>query len=181
MNRFLYFIVLSVSISFLFSDYKGVSGKEPFSFQKKRDKGIIKGGNNQNLKIVVVESEHAPCLIKSAQKNKITSVPVEKETIMAGLSCGEPSLLGWEILSSGADDFITISDDSIPSVMRFLSKNSPYIEAGESSVAGLVGLIEIMKNQKVAKNIGLGSDSIVLLFGTEGATDPEIYNSIINT
>jgi diaminopropionate ammonia-lyase len=136
--------------------------------------------NNQNLKIVVVESEHAPCLIKSAQKNKMTSVPVEKETIMAGLSCGEPSLLGWEILSSGADDFITISDDSIPSVMRFLSKNSPYIEAGESSVAGLVGLIEIMKNQKVAKKIGLGSDSIVLLFGTEGATDPEIYNSIIN-
>lgn len=137
--------------------------------------------NNQNLKIVVVESEHAPCLIKSAQKNKITSVPVETETIMAGLSCGEPSLLGWEILSSGADDFITISDDLIPSVMRFLSKNSPYIEAGESSVAGLAGLIEIMKNQKVAKNIGLGSDSIVLLFGTEGATDPEIYNSIINT
>ena len=100
---------------------------------------------------------------------------------MAGLSCGEPSLVGWAILSSGADDFITISDDLIPSVMRFLSKNSPYIEAGESSVAGLAGLIEIMKNQKVAKNIGLGSASIVLLFGTEGATDPEIYNSIINT
>ena len=61
--------------------------------------------------------------------------------------------------------------------MRMLANNNPPIEAGESSVAGLVALIEIMKTQDIAKKLELDSDSIVLLFGTEGATDPEIYNS----
>ena len=98
---------------------------------------------------------------------------------MAGLSCGEPSMLAWEILSQGADDFVTISDQSIPSTMRMLNENNPPIEAGESSVAGLVALTEIMKNKSIASKLELNSSSLVLLFGTEGATDPAIYNSII--
>ena len=134
---------------------------------------------NSNIKFIVVESEHAPCLIQSAQNNQMTSVNIKKETMMAGLSCGEPSLLGWEILSIGVDDFVSISDQLIPSTMRILANNNPPIEAGESSVAGLAALIEIMKAQDIAEKIKLDSESIVLLFGTEGATDPEIYNSII--
>ena len=136
--------------------------------------------NKNNIKFVVVESEHAPCLIKSAKRGQMTSVNIQKETMMAGLSCGEPSLLGWEILDKGADDFVTISDQSIPSMMRLLSNNNPPIEAGESSVAGIAALIEITKNHKIAEKIGINSESVVLLFGTEGATDPEIYNSIIH-
>ena len=136
--------------------------------------------NKNNIKFVVVESEHAPCLIKSAKRGQMTSVNIHKETMMAGLSCGEPSLLGWEILDKGADDFVTISDQSIPSMMRLLSNNNPPIEAGESSVAGIAALIEITKNHKIAEKIGINSESVVLLFGTEGATDPEIYDSIIH-
>ena len=136
--------------------------------------------NKNNIKFVVVESEHAPCLIKSAKRGQMTSVNIQKETMMAGLSCGEPSLLGWEILDKGADDFVTISDQSIPSMMRLLSNNNPPIEAGESSVAGIAALIEITKNHKIAEKIGINSESVVLLFGTEGATDPEIYDSIIH-
>ena len=132
-----------------------------------------------NIKFIVVESEHAPCLIRSAQNNQMTSVNITKETMMAGLSCGEPSLLGWEILSIGTDDFVAISDQLIPPTMRMLANNNPPIEAGESSVAGLAALIEIMKTQDIATKLKLNSDSIVLLFGTEGATDPEIYNTII--
>ena len=133
-----------------------------------------------NIKFVVVESEYAPCLIRSAQNNQMTSVNIKQETMMAGLSCGEPSLLGWEILRSGTDDFITINDSSIPGLMRLLAENNLKIEAGESSVAGLAGLIESMEDQKIAKAMGLNKESIVLLFGTEGATDPEIYRSIIS-
>ena len=132
-----------------------------------------------NIKIIVVESEHAPCLIESAKKNKMISVSVNQETMMAGLSCGEPSLLGWEILSLGVDDFITISDQPIPSTMRLLAQNNPPIEAGECSVGGLAALMEIMKSQETAQKMALNSNSIVLFFGTEGATDPEIYNSIL--
>jgi diaminopropionate ammonia-lyase len=127
----------------------------------------------------VVESEHAPCLIKSAKESQMVSVAIKKETMMAGLSCGKPSLLGWNILERGADDFVTISDQPIPLLMRLLADNNPPIEAGESSVAGLAALIEITKSPEIAEKIGLNSESIILLFGTEGATDPEIYNSII--
>ena len=105
---------------------------------------------SSNIKFIVVESEHAPCLIQSAQNNQMTSVNIKKETMMAGLSCGEPSLLGWEILSIGADDFVSISDQLIPSTMKMLANNNPPIEAGESSVAGLVALIEIMKTQDLS-------------------------------
>ena len=136
--------------------------------------------NKNNIKFVVVESEHAPCLIKSAKRGQMNSVNIQKETMMAGLSCGEPSLLGWKILDKGADDFVTISDQSIPSMMRLLSNNNPPIEAGESSVAGIAALIEITKNHEIAEKIGINSESVVLLFGTEGATDPEIYDSIIH-
>ena len=101
---------------------------------------------NSKIKFVVVESEHAPCLMRSAKNNEMTSVNINKETMMAGLSCGEPSLLGWEILRSGIDDFISISDQLKPSTMRMLANNNPPIEAGESSVAGLAALIEIMNS-----------------------------------
>jgi len=107
------------------------------------------------------------------------SINIQKETMMAGLSCGEPSLLGWKILEKGADDFVTISDQSIPTMMRLLSNQNPPIEAGESSVAGLAALIDITENDEIAKKIGINSESVILLFGTEGATDPEIYHSII--
>ena len=133
----------------------------------------------KNIRVILVESEHAPCLIQSAKNNKLTSVSVDQETMMAGLSCGEPSMLAWEILYEGTDDFFTISDQSIPSTMRLLANNNPPIEAGESSVASLAALIEIMKDHEIAEKIGLDSDSTILLFGTEGATDPEIYHSII--
>ena len=135
--------------------------------------------HKNNIKFVIVESEHAPCLIQSAKKGEMISINIKEETMMAGLSCGEPSLLGWKILEKGADDFVTISDQSIPSMMRLLSNHNPPIEAGESSVAGLAALIEITENNEIAKKIGINSESIILLFGTEGATDPKIYHSII--
>ena len=135
--------------------------------------------HENNIKFVIVESEHAPCLIQSAKKGEMISINIQKETMMAGLSCGEPSLLGWKILEKGADDFVTISDRSIPTMMRLLSNHKPSIEAGESSVAGLAALIDITENDEIAKKIGINSESVILLFGTEGATDPEIYHSII--
>ena len=134
---------------------------------------------NSNIKYVIIESELAPCLIKSAKNNKITKFSIKEETIMAGLSCGEPSLLGWEILKQLADYFITIDDGSIPETMRLLNNNIPKIEAGESSVAGLACLLDLISKNGIAKKIGINNESTILLFGTEGATDPEIYKSIV--
>jgi diaminopropionate ammonia-lyase len=139
--------------------------------------------SDKNIKFIIVEPTLAPCLIESANANKLTIFDIQKETMMAGLSCGEPSLLAWKILDEGTDHFMTITDDKVPDLMRLLANgtdNDPSIEAGECSVSGLAALIEIKNNDTITKKLNLSDNSRVLLFGTEGATDPDIYEEIIN-
>jgi diaminopropionate ammonia-lyase len=130
---------------------------------------------------VVVEPDRADCLYQSAVHGRPTTVDIGDETIMAGLSCGEVSLIGWDILSAGCDDFMTISDDLVAPVMRRLSTgpDDRPIVAGESAVAGLAGLIAVRRSRERVSAFGLDGGSRVLVIGTEGATDPEIYTSIV--
>ena len=131
-------------------------------------------------RFVVVEPDRAPCLYESARRGQPVAVPVEQETIMAGLSCGEVSLLGWEILSRACDDFLCIPDSLVAPVMRLLADGGEdgALVAGESAVAGLAGLIAARRSAALSEALGLDERSRVLLFGTEGATDPEIYRAI---
>jgi diaminopropionate ammonia-lyase len=133
------------------------------------------------FKFIVVEPNRAPCLFASAKAGVITEVEVKRESIMAGLSCGVPSKISWKIISQGVNDFITIGDEAIPHMMRLLAKpyaDDPAIVGGESGVAGLAGLVAASKIVKTAKALGLDQRSFVLVIGTEGATDPEIYKNI---
>lgn len=131
---------------------------------------------------VVVEPDKADCLYRSAKAGKPIVVHGALDTIMAGLACGEVSLLAWKILQPGADAFMTVTDDAAAQMMRLLAK-SPYgdgaIVAGESAVAGLVGLAVAAENQETRAQLKLGLGSVALLFGTEGATDPLIYRQIV--
>lgn len=131
---------------------------------------------------VVVEPDKADCLYRSAQAGTPTVVHGALDTIMAGLACGEVSLLAWKILKPGADAFMTVTDDAAAQMMRVLAK-SPYgdqaIVAGESAVAGLAGLAFAAENSEARARLKLGPDSVALLFGTEGATDPAIYRQIV--
>lgn len=135
---------------------------------------------NQKPRFIIVEPSSADCLYQSAVAGTPTMVHIEVETMMGGLSCGEVSTIGWEILKDNGDDFITINDDNIANAMRLLAKGTgsdEKIEAGESGVAGLAALLELDAKMKI--ELGLTNMSRVLLFGTEGATDPEIYDNII--
>jgi diaminopropionate ammonia-lyase len=131
---------------------------------------------------VVVEPEKADCLYRSAMAGKPTVVHGSLDTIMAGLACGEVSLLAWRILQPGADAFMTITDEAAVEMMRILA-NSPFgdepIVSGESAVAGLVGLAIATADADARARLSLDSNSVVLLFGTEGATDPEVYRQIV--
>lgn len=131
---------------------------------------------------VVVEPDKADCLYRSAKAGKPIVVHGALDTIMAGLACGEVSLLAWKILQPGADAFMTVTDDAAAQMMRLLAK-SPYgdgaIVAGKSAVAGLVGLAVAAENQETRAQLKLGLGSVALLFGTEGATDPLIYCQIV--
>lgn len=132
-------------------------------------------------RFVVVEPDRAPCLFESARNGTRTPVPIEEETVMAGLSCGEPSALAWPIVASGADDFVTIPDELVAPAMTLLGKapfGDPRIVAGESAVAGLCALLAASTDSAMRAGLGLAAHSRVLLLGTEGATDPEIYREL---
>ncbi len=130
----------------------------------------------------VVEPEKAACLYESARAGKRVALTGDIETVMAGLSCGETSLLAWPILHDGAEYFLTIPDDAALDVMRILAEGvggDPPVVAGESATAGLAGVLAAMSNGDAARTMGLGADSRVLVFGTEGDTDPELYERIV--
>jgi diaminopropionate ammonia-lyase len=132
-------------------------------------------------KFIIVEPDRADCLFQSAIAGEETAVDVVQETIMAGLSCGEVSALAWIVLETGCDDFMTISDDLVAPVMTLLGQaefGDTAITAGESAVAGLAGLLAACANPALAQNLGIDGKSKILVFGSEGATDPEIYQRL---
>lgn len=133
-------------------------------------------------RVVIVEPELAACLFESARQGRPTSVRIESETIMAGLSCGEPSGMAWDILREEADDFLTIPDTLVGPAVRLLAlgQAAPQrIEAGESAVAGLAGLIAARQQPGLSAKLGLDARSRVLLIGSEGVTDPEVFAAIL--
>ena len=133
---------------------------------------------------LIVEPERADCLFQSALAGKLRSSPGDLNTIMAGLACGEPSQLAWEILAAGADFFMTIPDDAAVAAMRLLARpkdGSTPIVAGESATAGLAALLALARSDALEPEADpkLDAHSRVLLFGTEGATDPELYEKLV--
>ncbi|MEC7941739.1 MAG: diaminopropionate ammonia-lyase, partial [Pseudomonadota bacterium] len=134
-------------------------------------------------RFVIVEPEQANCLQKSAQAGKPVVVTGDLETLMAGLACGEVSILAWTILQNGADDFMTLSEEAIPQAMRMLAsgeKTGVVIEGGESAVPGFAAAIIAKQDPNFAEKLNLTQDSRVLVIGTEGATDPYLYQQIID-
>lgn len=134
-------------------------------------------------RVVIVEPELAACLFESAKSGKATVVPIAEETLMAGLSCGEPSELAWEILAEEASDFLTIPDSVVAPTVRLLARpleGDPAIEAGESGVAGLAALIAVRQDEDLSAKLALDADSRVLLIGSEGVTDPAIFAHIMD-
>jgi diaminopropionate ammonia-lyase len=127
--------------------------------------------------LIIVESEHAACLLDSAEAGEIVRVPGDLETIMAGLACGEPSFLAWQELEHGAAAFLAIPDDAARDSMRIMARQG--ITLGESGVAGLAGLLLAASDPATQEMLSLNTNSRVLLFGTEGATDPESYARLV--
>ena len=136
----------------------------------------------QRPRMIIVEPEAANCLQQSARANSPVAVEGDLETLMAGLACGEVSLVAWDILNAGIDDFVTLDENSVAPCMRLLANGEfgdAKIIAGESAVAGLGAAIGFAQSPEQAKALGLNGDSRILLIGTEGATDPELYQSLL--
>jgi len=136
----------------------------------------------------IVEPHNAACILASAQQNdgKPHNVEGSLETIMAGLSCGEPNPAAWDILRDYAHVFCSCGDETAKAGMRLLAYpigGDALIVAGESGAVGLGLVAEIMGNiglLSLREALGLNDRSRVLVVNTEGDTDPENYMRIIN-
>ena len=93
---------------------------------------------------------------------------------MAGLSCGEPSIIAWDILAEEASDFLTIPESLVGPAVRLMARpvaGDPALEVGESAIAGLAGLIGAASQEALRSALRLDRESRVLLIGSEGVTD----------
>lgn len=127
---------------------------------------------------VVVEPERAACLMHSAQRGQLTNLSGDMATIMAGLACGHPSQLAWEVLSDRAFAFMTAPEALAVEGVRMLHRRDPRITAGETATAGLAGLLAAHREQ-LMQQLELDEQSVVLLIGTEGATDPGLHGTLV--
>lgn len=138
-------------------------------------------------KIVIAEAGIADCLYQGAVANdgKYRIVDGDLQTIMAGLACGEPNIVCWEILRNHVTAFCSCPDWVAAKGMRMLAapiKGDPAVCSGESGAVGMGVIATIMTDPDYAElkdALGLNKDSKVLLFSTEGDTDPDKYKSIV--
>ncbi len=132
--------------------------------------------------IVVVEPERAACLLASAKAGRPVTIPHGEATVMAMLECATPSPIAFEILQSLADGFVTLREDEATDVMKQLANplgGDAAIVSGESGGTGLAGFIACQRDPQARAHLGLGAHSRILIFNSEGATDPAIYARIV--
>ena len=138
-------------------------------------------------KFVVVEARAADCLYRGALAGDGSFRIVEGDlaTMMAGLACGEPNILSWDILRNHVDAFASCPDWVSAEGMRRLAapaQGDPIVKSGESGAVGMGLLAAVMKREEYAPlraALRLDETSNVLLFSTEGDTDPEKYERVV--
>ena len=138
----------------------------------------------ENIPItLIVEPDSAACVMESIKSGKIEKIDIKRESLMGGMSCGEVSLVPWEILKNSVKFCISLPDDDIAKTMRFLgncSFSEEKIIAGENSAPGVISLIVSCENDKIKEKLNLNSNSNILIIGCEGDTDKEMYQKLIN-
>lgn len=135
----------------------------------------------------IVEASEAACIYKSAATNdgELRIVDGDMPTIMAGLACGEANIIGWDVLKNCSSMFVSAPDHIAANGMRILGNPMPgdtKVVSGESGAVTLGLLYEIMTNSEYSElkqKLALDENSKVLLFSTEGDTDPDKYREIV--
>ena len=138
-------------------------------------------------KIIVMEADAADCHYQSALAGDghPRAVTGSLDTMMAGLACGEVNPISFDILKNHADCFVSCGDEISARGMRMLARpegGDAAIVSGESGAIG-PGLVSAIMEEESLKDLrkalGLDENSVVLLFSTEGATDPENYAAVM--
>lgn len=137
--------------------------------------------------MVVIEAQAADCLYKSAieKDGKIRFVEGDLNTIMAGLACGEPNTISFDILENHTSVFVSAPDWVAEKGMRMLGapiKGDPQVISGESGAVAMGLVAAVMEDSEykdLKDSLKLDENSKVLMFSTEGDTDPDNYKKIL--
>ncbi|KAF4943363.1 hypothetical protein FSARC_14939 [Fusarium sarcochroum] len=133
-------------------------------------------------RFVVVEPKEADCLYQSAKKGEMCLSEGSLRTLMAGLACRGPSPAAWKILTWLASDFVAVPDEVAVEGMKELAsgrEGDVPVVCGESSAANMGVILQSANDETLREKLGLNTDSQVVLFGLEGATDPAIYEKLV--
>ena len=138
-------------------------------------------------RVVIVEPNAADCFYRTAAADdgRMHIVTGDMNTIMAGLACGEPCGLAWEILKDYADFFLAFPDWAAARGMRILGNpmaGDTRVISGESGASAFGAMAAILTEPELSglkEKIGLNRDSRILFFSTEGDTDRENYRKIV--
>jgi len=144
--------------------------------------GIARYLNNVPTTITV-EPDSAACVLESIRTGKIEKIDIKRESLMGGMSCGEVSLVPWEILKNSIKYCISLPDDDIARTMKLLGNaifSDEKIIAGENSAPGVISLITSCEDEKIKEKLRLNRDANVLLIGCEGDTDQAMYQKLIS-
>ncbi|MGH9348681.1 MAG: pyridoxal-phosphate dependent enzyme, partial [Vicinamibacterales bacterium] len=137
-------------------------------------------------RLVACEPSRAACLLASARAGGLTTIDGPLDTIMAGLRCATPSPAAWPVIADLVDAFVAVDDKRTMAAMRMLAhpmSRDPAIESGPSGACSLATLVAVMREdalRPVRDALRLGPSSRVVVINTEGATDRELYDSIVS-
>ncbi len=134
-------------------------------------------------KIIIVEPENANCVMQSIENNTPTSVDIKKESIMGGMSCGEVSLVPWQILKNSVNNCISVSDKFVSQTVAMLANkvlSDISIEGGECSTPGITSLISCCNNEETKSALEINENSNILLIGCEGSADINLYQKLLS-
>lgn len=134
---------------------------------------------------LIVEPSESDCLIESARNNRLSKTLKSQKTIMAGLNCGSPSLIAWEVLKYTTNAFLSIPDIWAKKAIKLLNNpggDDPKIETCESGAAGLGGLMALFESDELfslRKELKINPGTRCLIINTEGITDPVMHRKIL--
>ncbi|SKC31721.1 Diaminopropionate ammonia-lyase [Photobacterium piscicola] len=140
---------------------------------------------SENIKTIIGEPSAADCIYRSGNKGEMVNVTGDLSSIMAGLACGEPNPITWPILRDSSHTFISAEDSITALGMRILGnplQGDNCIVSGESGALSMGILYQLMTTESgktEAKKMGLNKDAVVMIFSTEGDTNPIRYRRIV--
>ena len=137
---------------------------------------------------IICEPHGANCIYKSFKENdgKPHNVTGDLKTIMAGLACGEPNTISWEVLKNYSNFSLSCEDSISAKGMRILSSplgEDKRVISGESGAVGIGAFVTLYEKQDSYKELweklNINEESCILCISTEGDTDIDGYRNVV--